>query len=88
MIIFVFISTIFPLQVKHHLLIVLLCLFLQYNPMENQESICMSEYSYKDNLLYTSKDSEVYKATNKHHKGSQVFAFKGYPESWLTDPVK
>ena len=56
--------------------------------MENQESICMSEYSYKDHLLYTSKDSEVYKATNKHNKGSQVFAFKGYPESWLTDPLK
>lgn len=47
--------------------------------MENQESICMSEYSYKENLLYSSKDSEVYKAVNKLSKGLQAFAFKGYP---------
>jgi hypothetical protein len=25
------------------------------NKMERAESICMSEYSYQDNLLYTSK---------------------------------
>jgi serine/threonine protein kinase len=56
--------------------------------MERSESICMSEYSYKDNLIYTSKESEVYKAVNKNHPNSMPYIFKGYPESYLTDTQK
>jgi hypothetical protein len=56
--------------------------------MENLQSICMSEYSYKDNLIYTSKDSEVYKAINAAHPMHEPYIFKGYPESYLNDPLK
>lgn len=46
--------------------------------MEAKSSICMEDYIYKDNLIYRSKESEVYKAINKNNPQATPFIFKGY----------
>jgi hypothetical protein len=56
--------------------------------MEKNASICMEDYSYKGQLLHAAKESEVYKAINKHNPSFSPFIFKGYPEQYLTDPIR
>lgn len=52
----------------------------------DKKSFHINHYEYLPYLIYSSRESKVYKAVNSQNHSA--VAFKGYPEKVLADPTK
>lgn len=53
-----------------------------------QTSVSINDYEYANNLISATKEAKVYKAIHSFNPDLPPLIFKGYPESYLSDPLK
>lgn len=56
--------------------------------MTTQSSVSINDYLYADNFIASYKDAKTYKAVNVINPDLPPLIFKGYPETYLGDPLK
>jgi serine/threonine protein kinase len=56
--------------------------------MKLQTSVNINDYAYADNLISSDKEARTYKAVHLFNPDMPPLTFKGYPESFLEDPLK
>ena len=56
--------------------------------MTTQASVNINDYVYADNFISAYKDAKTYKAVNMNNPDLPPLIFKGYPETYLNDPLK
>lgn len=53
-----------------------------------QASVSINDYEYAENLISAGKDAKIYKAYHSFNSDLPPLIFKGYPETYLNDPLK